>query len=105
MTFTCVLQCTLALLIDNVDSVKILVDQYISQATIAENEFLNEVKRLYGIGAALDPAGTRFSIVLLAIATVLANDISGTKNNGELFFFWGPSSLSVLLETSFQELL
>lgn len=89
LTFTCVLQCTLALLIDNVDSVKILVDQYISQATIAENEFLNEVKRLYGIGAALDPAGTRFSIVLLAIATVLANDISGTKNNGELFFFWG----------------
>lgn len=85
----CVLQCALALLIDNVDAVKLIVDQYISQATIADSDFLNEVKRLYGIGAALDPAGTRFSIVLLAIGAVLAKDISADKNKWEPFFYWG----------------
>lgn len=73
----CVFQCTAALLIDNVPSFKSLVDSYVSQG----QEFFEEVDRLYGIGAALDPAGVRFSIVLLMITATLNNDES-VRNNG-----------------------
>src|SRR5690606_16821678 len=61
----CVVQCFLALLIDNNETVKTIVDRYISQDTVADVKFLNEVDRLYGIGAAIDVAGTRFSIILI----------------------------------------
>ncbi|MEH6305836.1 hypothetical protein RYH73_09285 [Olivibacter sp. CPCC 100613] len=67
----CLLQCALALLIEFVPAVKIFVDSYFS---IGITEFLNKVKRLYGIGAALDVAGVRFSAVLLMIAVLLAKD-------------------------------
>lgn len=65
LTGVCVCQCILALIIDNVEPVKFWVDTYISQDTVADVDFLNKVDRLYGIGAAVDVAGTRFSIVLL----------------------------------------
>lgn len=67
----CVIQCFLALLIDYNSSVKLWVDTYISQAPVADVEFLNRVDRLYGVGAAVDVAGTRFSIVLVGLVAVL----------------------------------
>lgn len=76
-TAICVFQCAAALLIDNIPSFKILVDSYVSQG----QEFFEEVDRLYGIGAALDPAGVRFSIILLMITAVLNND-EEVRNNG-----------------------
>ncbi|MFD1771945.1 hypothetical protein [Sphingobacterium suaedae] len=66
----CFGQCVAALLIDNIPSVQIAVDSYVSQG----QEFFEEVDRLYGIGAALDTAGVRFSIVLIMIAGVLSRD-------------------------------
>ncbi|MDR0795867.1 MAG: hypothetical protein LBE79_07445 [Tannerella sp.] len=66
----CVAQCVLALMIDRIPALQMLVDTYISQG----QEFFNEVGRLYGIGAALDSAGVRFSIVLLMIAFLLFKD-------------------------------
>lgn len=62
-----VAQCILALLIDTYPAVKFIVDRYIVQGA----EFMNEVNRLYGIGASLDPAGTRFAVILLLIVAVL----------------------------------
>lgn len=65
----CVLQCVIALVIDTNSAVKIFVNTYVEQG----QSFLdsNHVKRLYGIGASLDVAGSRFSAVLVLIATLL----------------------------------
>lgn len=84
-----VVQCCLAIGIDNIPSLKTFVDTYISQDTIADVEFLKRVNRLYGIGAALDPAGTRFSVVLLSLAAVLVSDIrNGNTSNKSLILYW-----------------
>lgn len=64
----CAAQCFLAMVIDSVAPVKHLVDAYIEQG----QAFFEEVNRLYGIGAALDPAGVRFAIVLILIVAVLS---------------------------------
>lgn len=65
----CVAQCILALWIDLSPHLKDLVDYYIEQ----DQDFLNSnmVKRLYGIGASLDTAGTRFSIALVLISFLI----------------------------------
>ena len=86
LALVCVMQCVLALLIENVSSFKTFVDTYISQSTIADEAFLTKVDRLYGIGAALDPAGTRFSIVLLIIGGMLAKEDNLERR--EVFFYW-----------------
>lgn len=64
------LQCIIALLIDNFGAVKIVIHSIFS----IEQEFFEEIGRLYGIGAALDPAGTRFAAVLIFIAYLLSHD-------------------------------
>ena len=69
----CILQCILALLIDNIPAMKLFVDSYLINP-IAETEVLHKVNRLYGIGAALDVAGTRFASILVMIAVLLCND-------------------------------
>lgn len=60
-------QCLIALLIDFNPAVKNVVDTYINQ----DQEFLKDVERLYGIGAWLDVAGTRFSACLIMIAFLM----------------------------------
>jgi hypothetical protein len=65
----CVLQCILALLIDNISSFKFFVDSF-----TVDGEFIDNIDRLYGIGAALDVAGIRFSAVLVMIALLLCKD-------------------------------
>lgn len=72
ITGVCVIQCIMALLIDSNTLIKEFIDTYILQ----DQEFLNEVERLYGIGAALDTAGVRFSICLI----LLAYNINTNKN-------------------------
>lgn len=64
----CVIQCVLSQLIDNIPSVKLFVDTYVEQGQF----FLNEVDRLYGIGANLDVAGSRFAVALILIVGVLS---------------------------------
>lgn len=65
----CVAQCFLALWMDMYAPAKLFVDTYVEQG----QEFLNEknVRRLYGLGASLDVAGSRFSAVLVMIVFVL----------------------------------
>jgi hypothetical protein len=60
-------QCLMALLIDFNPVVKNVVDTFISQ----DQELLNEIDRLYGIGAWLDVAGIRFSACLIMIAILM----------------------------------
>lgn len=73
----CLSQCILALMIDNIPVLQRLVDSVVRQG----QEFLQEVDRLYGIGASLDPAGVRFSLVLIMIAGLLGNDQETRRNN------------------------
>lgn len=75
LAVVCAGQCALALMIENIPSFQRLVDEYVIQG----QEFFHEVNRLYGIGAALDPAGIRFSAVLVLIA----HQIATNKHVGE----------------------
>lgn len=65
----CVVQCVMALVIDTIPAVKSFVNSYIEQGQTFLDS--NNVNRLYGIGASLDVAGSRFSAVLVLIATLL----------------------------------
>ena len=64
----CLFQCVSAILIEFIPAVRAFVDQYVMQA----QDFLTNANRLYGIGASLDVAGSRFSAVLVATAFLLA---------------------------------
>ena len=80
----CIFQCVAALLIDLNPDVKAFVDAHIQQG----QDFLNsyKVERLYGIGAALDVAGIRFSAVIIMIAYILANN-KITKTSSEYLIY------------------
>lgn len=68
----CVIQCVIALLIDASPVVKSFVNHYVSGFDFVDVDRLDG-KRLYGIGAALDVAGTRFCTVLIMIAALTTN--------------------------------
>lgn len=65
-----IFQCVVALLIDNVSMVERFVDKVMYQY----NDFYKRTHRLYGLGAALDPAGVRFSVILILIAQQLSDN-------------------------------
>lgn len=72
----CVFQCISALVIDFVPAVKNFALTYISDLGPTQMELMKESGRLFGLGAALDPAGSRFAAILTVIAflgTHLAN--------------------------------
>ena len=78
----CVVQCVLAILIENYIPIKTFVDAYIEQG----QGFLHKVERLYGIGASLDVAGSRFSAVLISIALILTR-LKNTKYKDYILFY------------------
>lgn len=63
----CVFQCAMAMLIEYVPAIQIAIDSTIRQG----QTMLKEMHRLYGVGASLDIAGSRFSVVLVAIVILL----------------------------------
>ena len=67
----CVGQCVLALMIDSIPAFKAIVDRYVIGFDFVDTERLTKAKRLYGIGAGLDVAGTRFAAVLVMIAAMI----------------------------------
>lgn len=81
LTAVSIAQCVIALMIDNIPAVKTVVDTYINQG----QQFMDEVNRLYGIGAALDPAGIRFSAVLILLAHLISKS-DDLKDNPK--FLW-----------------
>ena len=78
----CVFQCIMALVIDSVPSVQEVVDTYV----IIGQEYNKSVNRLYSVGAHLDTAGMRFSLVLLLLARILM-DIWKTKFRNNLWLY------------------
>lgn len=82
LTFVCACQCLLALLIDRIPTFQLFVDTYINQG----QAFFQEVGRLYGIGAALDTAGIRFSVCLLLIAYLLSENKEIRNNPKDIIF-------------------
>lgn len=63
----CVVQCALAIIIDMNPVIQNFVDRYIEQG----QDFLHKVKRIYGIGANLDVAGSRFAVAITMITYIL----------------------------------
>lgn len=82
LVVVCVAQSILALLIDNVQSVQNIVDTYV----LNDRDYLHKVNRLYGIGASLDTAGMRFSLVLVMLTNLLLN-IQNTIYKRFLWFY------------------
>jgi hypothetical protein len=78
----CVLQCIFALMIDNISFFKNFVDGF-----TAGGRFMDEIDRLYGIGASLDVAGIRFSTVLVMIALLLCKDPAIRSNKRIVAFY------------------
>lgn len=70
LTAVCVLQCILALVMDENLAVKKFVNSIALQQDLV---FEGNIHRLYGLGAALDVAGMRFAAVLIMIIYLLAN--------------------------------
>lgn len=64
----CVIQCILALMIDMIPAFKSFIDAHIVNIFDAA-----EKNRLYGIGACLDVAGTRFAAIVIIINAILIN--------------------------------
>lgn len=66
----CVFQCAAALAIENFELVRTVVNTYVVKvaSTVSSGNSLEEAGRLYGIGSALDVAGSRFSAILVIIA-------------------------------------
>ena len=62
-----VFQCVSAVLIDNYGGFASFVDRY-----VVGGDYYRNGQRLYGIGAALDPAGVRFSVIQVMIAHLFA---------------------------------
>lgn len=73
----CVFQCISALVIDFVPAVKAFALANISDLGPTQMELMKESGRLFGFGAALDPAGSRFAAVLTIIA-FLGTRLAGT---------------------------
>ena len=78
----CVFQCVSALLIDFVPSFRNIVHDYIS----GTRELYHESERLHGIGALLDPAGSRFAVVLTMIAFLAIRIADNVKRTQILWY-------------------
>lgn len=76
----CVFQCVSALVIGFVPTVKNFALTYISDLGPTQMELMKEVGRLFGFGAALDPAGSRFAAVL-TIIVFMATRLAATNRN------------------------
>lgn len=74
----CVGQCVLALMIDSIPAFKVLVDRFVVGFDFVDTDTLTKANRIYGIGAGLDVAGTRFAAVLVMIA-VMIQRLSGSR--------------------------
>lgn len=70
LTAVCVFQCFIALAMDLHQPLKDAINSAVLQEDLI---FEGNIKRLYGIGATLDVAGTRFAAILVMIMYLLAN--------------------------------
>ena len=78
----CLFQCLMAMLINFVPAVQMFVDRHVSQG----QAMLQEMGRLYGIGAYLDVGGSRFAVVLVSIAAVVNAELKEMKMPQLIFY-------------------
>lgn len=64
----CLIQCFLALLIDSNPAFKDFVDRWVVGLGFVDMDKITDSGRLYGIGASVDVAGTRFAAILVMIS-------------------------------------
>lgn len=82
----CVFQCVSAMVIDYVPAVKHFAITYISDLGPTQMELMKESGRLFGFGAALDPAGSRFAAILTIIAFLGTRIANTTQRNNVLWY-------------------
>lgn len=82
----CVFQCVSALIIDIVPVVQEAVIQTISGLGTTEMALMENSGRLFGFGAALDPAGSRFAAVLVITSFVVLNKAKAIHNNHLMWY-------------------
>ena len=71
MVSVCIAQSLFALLIAYIPAFKNFINTFIEQ----DQEFLEGVDRMYGIGASVDVAGTRFAAVLIVLSILIVQSI------------------------------
>lgn len=76
LTWVAVAQCISCLLIDNVPAFSAFVDSFME---IGQSS-LRDLNRKYSIGAALDPGGMRFAVILVLIAHQFSTQVIQTGN-------------------------
>lgn len=67
LAWVCVFQCVMTLLIEFIPAVRLVVDANVAQG----QDTLKDLGRMYGIGASLDVGGSRFAVVLIALAFLM----------------------------------
>ena len=82
----CAGQCVLALMIDSVPAFKAVVDRFVVGFDFVDTDRLTKAGRLYGIGAGLDVAGTRFAAVLSIIAVVIQR-LASSRYRGYMWIY------------------
>lgn len=87
----CAIQCVLAIAIDTYPLIRNWVESFYSDAV-----YYAEKDRLYGIGAALDVAGMRFSAALVMIACIGSKLGSSLSKNYILFYVFSFLIITVL---------
>lgn len=78
----CIFQCVMAMLIEFIPAVQLFVDRYVQQG----QDVLKDMGRLYGLGAFLDVAGSRFAVVLVAISFLLVSSPKPTSIGLSIFY-------------------
>lgn len=79
-----VFQCVMALLIDNFP----VVDDFCSSIVFWDIEFFDGINRLRCFSAALDPAGVRFALVLVLIASTICVDTDVQKSTRRIYLLF-----------------
>lgn len=78
----CVMQCISCLMIDNMPSVQRVFDTYVN----IDQRTLHEIDRLYGFGANLDVAGTKFSACLIMVVAMVMKQ-KDTISDSKLLYY------------------
>lgn len=93
LALVAVFQCVTAVMIDNIPAFSDFVDKFMYQ----EEDFYKVNHRMYGIGAALDPAGIRFSAILVLIAHQLATNEKARTENRFLATFMISYAVTIII--------
>lgn len=77
----CVAQCLIAMQLDRNPG----LESFVNSIFFTGSDYFKEGGRLYGIGCALDPAGVRFSIILVLLSNLIISD--KTKSSIKMFLY------------------